>query len=692
MANRFWVAGTGNWNDDTNHWATSSGGVPGAGNLPTAADNAIFDALSNTTAYTVTINVAAVCLDLNFSAAPAVSGTITWAGSSSMAISGNLTCLTGMTRTYIGVTTFKDTAGGKTITMNAVVLASNVTFDGVGGGWTLQDAFNIGTGTITVTNGALDTNGKTVTAATLSSSNSNVRTLTLGASAVNLSGGGTSWNTTTTTNLTFNANTSTITCSGANPTFQAGGLTYNNVVLSGSGVAVMGGTGSTFANLTRTGTAVKTDGINFSGNNTITGTLTLTGNLAINRLLVQSDVLATTRTLTAAAVSLTNVDFMDITGAGAASPFTGTSLGDGGGNSGITFTTPVTRFWVGNGGSWSSTTKWSTTSGGGSGASVPLMQDTATFDANSTPGGGVVTQDMPRATTMDFTNVTNTPGVTMSITSSIYGSLNLTGVGTFTHSNRTTFIGRAPYTLTSNGKTFSAAISLTAPTGTLTLQDDLNAGTSGLSILNAGTFDANNKNFTGFGFDSTTTTNTRTLTMGSGTWTCTGAGTQVWQLNATNLTFTANTATIKFTDATASNKTFIGGSFTYNILWFNVGASTGINIIQDTNTFNEFRDDGTAAHTIRFPNVTTTVTRFRVYGSSGNLVTLQRTGGAGTWTLSCAKGPIICDFLSISNSTASGGAVFYAGAQSTNGGGNTGWKFHGPARSAGGAATNISHY
>jgi hypothetical protein len=41
------------------------------------------------------------------------------------------------------------------------------------------------------------------------------------------------------------------------------------------------------------------------------------------------------------------------------------------------------RYWVGGAGSWNSTTKWSGTSGGLSGASVPTSADNAIFDANS---------------------------------------------------------------------------------------------------------------------------------------------------------------------------------------------------------------------------------------------------------------------------------------------------------------------
>jgi hypothetical protein len=44
MATYFWVGGTGNWSDATNRGATSSGGTPNAANVPTSADDVVFDA------------------------------------------------------------------------------------------------------------------------------------------------------------------------------------------------------------------------------------------------------------------------------------------------------------------------------------------------------------------------------------------------------------------------------------------------------------------------------------------------------------------------------------------------------------------------------------------------------------------------------------------------------------------------
>jgi hypothetical protein len=69
MATRYWVGGTGNWDStSTANWSTTSGGSSGA-SAPTYADNVIFDALSNATAYTVTFIG-------GFTGAGSISGTV----------------------------------------------------------------------------------------------------------------------------------------------------------------------------------------------------------------------------------------------------------------------------------------------------------------------------------------------------------------------------------------------------------------------------------------------------------------------------------------------------------------------------------------------------------------------------------------------------------------------------------------
>jgi hypothetical protein len=74
-------------------------------------------------------------------------------------------------------------------------------------------------------------------------------------------------------------------------------------------------------------------------------------------------------------------------------------------------------------------------------------------------------------------------------------------------------------------------------------------------------------------------------------------------------------------------------------------------------------------------------------GTSGNLVSIASMTAA-THTLSKSSGVVSCDYMSITNSIATGGATWYAGANSTDGGGNSGWIFTAPPAASGGASGN----
>ena len=680
MSDRYWnPAGAANW-ADANVWALTDGGDPTGIAAPTSSDNVYF---TSTNINNCTVAATANCLNLDFTGGTGYTGTL--AGASAMNIYGSSTLNAGMTRTYTGSITFRATATGKTITCNSVTLNSSITFLGSGGGWTLQDTLNISTKTITVTQGTFNTGGQTITAGVITNSGSSVRGITLGASTITLSST-IPW-TSSGSNLTFDAGTSTINLSAGTATFTGGGLTYYNVNFTAATSVSIGGA-NTFTNLTVTDNTSSNSTLSISANQTITGTLTLTG--ASNMMLVYSSVLGTSRTLTAAAVSLANLEFRDITAAGVASPFTGTVLADALGNSNITFTTPVTRYWVGGTGSFSSTSRWSTSSGGASGASVPLCHDTAIFDSNSfTSGGLTCTIDVKRVPAIDFSGTANTPNLIIATAPGvceIYGSLDLTGVNTFTAIEQYYFYGRSTHTIKSNGKLFGNHVYFGAVGGSYTLSDnfgsDAAATTDNLTLI-AGTFDANdfNVNYARVNLVLAGAV-TRILTMGNGTWSLMGVGT-VWDAaSAANLTINSEGSTIKFTDISATVGVFAGGDFSYNNLWFSGGTTTKTYSITGTNTFADFKDTGTIAHTIQFPDgVATTVTTLNVNGNTGQLITLSRTS-AGTFTISCAAGTISCDYLSISNSVASGGATFYAGANSTDGGGNTGWIFTAPASAA----------
>lgn len=683
MASRFWVGGTGNWDaSTTTNWAATSGGVGGQ-SVPTSSDTVTFDTLSNATGYTVTVSATANCSDLVIGAP--LTGALTFAGSSALNIFGNFSIAgTNVTRTYSIAPTFAATTTGKTITMNGITWAG-LTFNGVGGGWTFQDAVDIGTGTLTLTNGTLNTGNQTVALGTLSSSNTNTRVLTLGSSVFTFStNGGITF--TDPTGMTLTANTSTMNLLSDNfgITQQLGGFTTWNIL----SFTCIGGVTSTLASsftcatLTLTGDDSKTSVFSFTGNPTVTGVLTITGNSDINRAFVRSSVVGTPRTITAGTVTVTKTDFQDITGAGAGSwnlaSVSGGS-GDCGGNSGITFTSSATQYYqTAVTSSWSDSTKWFlATNGGGGAGRVPLPQDDAVFDANSVATTGkTISTDMPRlGRNITFANVANTPTISFSNTLSIFGSLTMGTVTISGTSFTTTFAGRSIYSITSNTLTFSSTFIVDAPGGTYNLGDDFATGATRSFTLTSGTFDASGFNFTTGSFSSSNS-NTRTLNMGSGTWTLAGTS-AIWTTTTqTGLTFNKGASTIKVTDASATTKAFNFGGLAVNNLWL-TGTGSGKYQFNNDGNFNEFKDDNSVAHTIQFlQGSTITVSSWNVIGHSGAAISII-SSSTNNFTITKSSGVVISDYLIISDSTATGGAVWYAGTSSTdNGGGNSGWIFN----------------
>jgi hypothetical protein len=692
MADRYWILGTGTWDStSTTNWSASSGGAGGA-SVPTASDNVFFDANSNvgTGAFTVTMaNTPRVCNDF---LASGLDGTMTLAGTSiGLTVSGSLTFqATNFTRTYTGTTTFNATTTGKTVTTNGVAFGGTVTFDGVGGGWTLGSALNIGSSNLTITNGTFDTSSSgnyALTVGQLFSSNSNARTINLNASTVSTSSN-TPITFTTSTNLTFNAGTSTINSSAQQPTFAGGSQTFYNVSFTQTNITFPTITGAnTFNNLTITGrTIVGIGSLSLSADQTINGTFTVSaGTASAYRIFIQSNTIGTTRTLTCAAVSLTDTDFRDITIAGVASPASGTRLGDCKGNSGITFDAAKTVYYRqtgsanwGTGGNGS----WSATSGGALDATqFPLAQDTAVFPAATYPASGstvtitpaynIGTIDMSLRTsnTMTLATGSNSPF--------IYGNwINGTGI-TISGTGTLTFAGRTTQQITSSAKTFTQPIDINTPSGSITLQDALTQSTETTTLIN-GTLDLNGFTYT-VGNRFVTATGTKNLTFNGGTLVIPSSNsTSFNNAQPTNFTTTAGTGTgtISMTGATAKSFSSLGSS-TFNCTLQNAGA--GALTITGSNTFSNITNTykSTGATSILFTaGTTSTFTDWNASGESTRLLTIGSVTAA-SHTLSKASGTVSADYLSISRSTATGGATWNA-TNSTDGGNNSGWIFTAP--------------
>ena len=641
MATKYWVGGTGTWDaTTTTNWANSSGGAGGA-TAPTAADDVVFDANSNTgtTAFTVTISTGAVCKDFSTGGAGGVlDAVMTLAGSAAWSVYGSLTYpATNFTRTYTGDITFAATTSSKTITTNGVTLtAGSIIFDGVGGEWTLGSALTVTTN-ITVTNGSFSTANFAVTAASLISSNTNIRSISLGSSTVTLSGA-TAVNFTTSTGLTLAAGTSTITCSGASPTFNGGGLTFNNVSFTTTGASTKTINGAnTFNNLTVASTTGTRETFTvFSANQTINGTLTLgAANTSIRRIRINSDVIGTPRTLMVATVAaLTDVDFRDITVAGASSPWSGTRLGDCLGNTNITFAAGVNKYWnLVAGGNWSATA-WALSSGGTVSANnFPLPQDTVIIENTGLTAGNTIT--IENNWQIGFLDAsTRSTAATLALASSFYGNLTLSTSITLSGTTAIIFAGRGTQTITSASRTFTAPVTVESA-GTVTLADSLTIDAARTFTLTAGTLDLVSRTLS-TGLFNTSNSNVRAIAFGTGQIELTGNAATIWNgSTSTNLTVTGS-KTIRSTYSGSTGTRILNTSAALSEAnAYNVNITAGTDIVSLQGRYynlNTTGFTGTIAGASRTIFGSLTIGAGAIYAPTTTVTTFAGTSGSHTIT------------------------------------------------------------
>lgn len=679
MANRYWVGGTASWDGTAGtKWASTSGGAGGA-SVPTTSDDVFFDASSTGTVTIATGNTGAKSITCT-----GFTGTLT--GSAALTVAGGITLVSGMTHSYSGTLTITGTG---TIVTAGKTLSTNLTINGSAITVTLGSTLTI-SNTLTLTAGTFTTSASNyaVTAGQFSISSTSVRTCTLNGSTITLSAS-IAWNATTTTNLTFNAGTSTISISGAGPTFNGGGLTYNNVTFTNTTTGTDRTISGTNTISTLTFTAPASGGtiqISITDNQTIS-TFVCSGATAVRRLFLKSNTIGTQRTLTVTTWStISDVDFRDIA---MNSSRLGTRLSDCGGNSNITFDTPKTVYWNLTGTQSWTATAWATSSGGTPAVNnYPLAQDTAVFDntgaattVSLSPGLNFGTINMSaRSSAMTFQ--TNTIG-------NLYGDLTYGSGITPSGSNTLTIAGRnKTQTLTSAGKTLGFPITVQAIGSTFRLGDALTSSASGTTafLIENGTFETQNYNLTMTSISgrfSLNGTATKTLTIGSSTISIACSGT-AFTASATNTTISSNTGILKFTNNSTA-KSFDGGGINYNGMTVDQ-AGSAILTIAGNNTLGNISNSysATGATTIRFSG-NQTVSDFTATGTVGKVLTIDSTTNGVQRTLTKASGTVSVDYLSIRDSNATGGAVWLAGANSTNVSNNLGWIFSSTPPSTGNA-------
>lgn len=576
---------------------------------------------------------APICADISFSGPTA--GSLGWVVTNSgIEITGSLTvAASGVT---MSPTLYMSGSSTHTITTNSVNISALYL---VGTGtFTLGTAFTTN-GTLYFSLGTFSTNNFNLTCSVFDQSSSGTRTINLGSSTVNITGSSyptgsqsvaNGW-----ANVTFNAGTSQVNFSG-NLAFYInfGNKTWYNVSMTATTISqnaigiTLGYTVSdnpTFNNFSIAGqTQAGLANIFLNANLTINGTFTIgAATSAVTRLMVLGKTLGTVKTITAAAFAAgaTDVDWRDITIAGAAGTISGTRFGNCGGCTNITFDAAKTVYWNLSGAQNWSATGWATASGGSPSLNnFPLAQDAAVFDNTGSVTGTITINSNWNIGTLDTSTRTNAMTLASGSTSpAFYGNFTYgsgvtpTGTGTFTFANRST------KTLDSGGKTFTQSVTINAPGGGIQIvTNSLTLGSTLTTTLTAGTLDLNSLTLSTGIFDGSNT-NTRTLAFGTGQINITGTNTTVLTLfSATGLTVTG-TPVVNATDS---------GSVGTRVMQFNGVTSNFISL-----------------------NVTAGTDSFTITGPLNNL---NFTGFSGTWNNN--------GFSLYGNLTLSSGMTLVAGA------------------------------
>ena len=489
-ANRYWVGGSGTWdNTSTSNWSNSSGGAPGS-SVPISSDAVIFDANSfSTVSQTVTLGSTVSFASITFTGvtnSPTLNG-----GFYDMNCYGNATFTSSMFLSTTWTAFIFKSSG----TLNSGGLNLNFYYIQASTGATLSlgsnlnstsgylyissatgvislSSYTVNVPYISMTNGTLNLNTSVLTttsASTISGGTLNQNTSTPNFAGITVSGGTLTFGTTAFTTNYLNATSGTL-------TFSSGGIsitgsTSNELAIS-SIVNVTTGTPTiTFTGTYNSGNrpielylGTKTlYNLSFSlGNYSISfydgGTVnsvtfaasswaifesskTFTFSSSFNTTtsctsysLISSSTPGSAATIAFPATALSYIQMKDITHLGVTK--TCSSCVNAGTNTNFTFSSAYvarTLYWMGTGsgdGNWSTGSNWTTNSGGASSGNtcVPTIVDAVIFDGNSFDAVSktVAIDQRVTAASINFTGTINSPAITNTSSQDIIVTGNLT--------------------------------------------------------------------------------------------------------------------------------------------------------------------------------------------------------------------------------------------------------------------------
>jgi len=300
------------------------------------------------------------------------------------------------------------------------------------------------------------------------------------------------------------------------------------------------------------------------------------------------------------------------------------------------------RYWVyGGDGNFHNISNWSAISGGSSGASIPSSGDIAVFDANSFIGEEYITN--------------------VNIYAEVLCKIHIDPVGTQ---------GKFLINIEENGS--------------LSLQEDL-IGLYGFRIVGAEySFITNNYNIAvtdyvelGSGLGVNVLLGSSVITIGE------NAINEAWFTGDPDALLDADEATIIFHAGALPDPYFIGGGHTYGSVQFVLSSTENILGIEGNNSFHQLSIVGDG--NVLFNNGWTEDV-ITILDESGLTLQGDTVGGlnlypnpdiGGVFTLSMVDGAVNAINCNITNSNATGGAIFNALLSDGNvdGGGNSGWNF-----------------